>query len=245
MVAARATPTDHEWNRARRAPTVYACDRYRWLRPADPQHIGLLHPDAPQLIHITDQSNGETRTRSPRIDEAQAILDIQYPIDDIHPLDRQQRTTIRFYFHPYNKQLTLHPSRHDHELHVVKTKQNLGDRHWWACPTCGQRKKHLYYFIAGHANHTTAPAHVLGCRTCLGLTYASRSQHRCPDHDQHQARNGNLNAAMRTIARIDKKTRGDLATLEAIRKRLHRDARALGVQLPTDSRLAPPARRRR
>ena len=183
--------------------------------------------------------------RAPRIDEAQAILDIQYPIDDIHPLDRQQRTTIRFYFHPHKKQLTLHPSRHDHELHVVKTKQNLGDRHWWACPTCGQRKKHLYYFIAGHANHTTAPAHVLGCRTCLGLTYASRSQHRCPDHDQHQARNGNLNAAMRTIARIDKKTRGDLATLEAIRKRLHRDARALGVQLPTDSRLAPPARRRR
>ena len=236
MAAQRATPTDHEWHRARREPSVYACDRYRWLRPADPHHISLLHPDTHQLIHITRDRNGHQRTRAPRIDEAQAILDVQYPIDDLHTLDRQQRTAIRCYFHPDSLLLTLHPRTHAHELHVVKTQQHLGERHWWACPTCGQRKKHLYHFIAGHPPASSAPAHVLGCRTCLGLTYASRSRHRCPDQDEREARQGDLQAAMRTITRIDKKTRGDAATLEAIRRRLQKDAHALGVQVPTKRR---------
>ena len=236
MAAQPATPTDHEWHRARREPSVYACDRYRWLRPADPHNIALLHPDTHQLIHVTEHPSGDQRTRAPRIDEAQAILDVQYPIDDLHSLDRQTRNVTRYSFHPDSLLLTLHPSDDAYELDVVKTQQHLGERYWWVCPTCGQRKKYLYYFIAGHANHTTAPERVLACRSCLGLTYASRSQHRCPNHDEGKARQGDLKAAMRTITRIDKKTRGDLATLEAIRKCLHRDARALGVHLPAEQR---------
>ena len=236
MGAQPATSTDREWRRARREPSVYACDRYRWLRPADPDNIALLDPNTPQIIHVTQDRNGETRTRAPRIDEAQAVLDVQYPIDDLHSIDRQHSTTIRFYFHPHNRCLTLHPSTHAYELRVVTTKQNLGERHWWACPTCGRRRKHVYHFIAGHRGHHSIPVHVLGCRACLGLTYASRSRHRCPDHDERRARQGDLHAAMRTITRIDKKTRGDLATLEAIRERFRRDARALGVELPAARR---------
>ena len=228
--------TNHEWNRVRVHPNTYACNRYSWLRPANPQAIAFLNPNSLQLIHLAECLNRLPRVRAPRVDEAQAVLDVQYPIDDLHPLDRHKLSMAHYYFHPDTLVLNRHPDDHAHQLQIIVTNQHLGVRHWWPCPACGRKVKYLYFFSAAHVSTSQAPASALACRACLGLTYASRSRYRCPDHDQRRARQGDLKAAMRTITRIDKKTRGDIATLEAIRKRLHRDARALGAQLPTERR---------
>ena len=228
--------TNHEWNRVRVHPNTYACNRYSWLRPANPHAIAFVKPDSLQLTHVTDRPGRPPRVRAPRVDEAQAVLDVQIPIDDLHSLDRQKLFMARHYFHPGTLVLNRHPGDHAEQLQIAVTKQHLGERYWWSCPTCGRRARFLYHFFVGRPPKSIDPESVLACRSCLGLTYASRSQHRCPTHDERRARQGDLQAAMRTITRIDKKTRGDLATLEAIRRRLQKDAHALGVQLPTERR---------
>ena len=221
---------DREWHRVRIAPGKFACNRYSWLRPADSKSIVLTDTSTSRLVHVTKHPNRPPRTRAPRVDEAQAVLDVQFVIDDLHPLDRHKISMARYYFHPDRLMLDRCSDDSAKELQIIVTSQHLGVRHWWACPDCSRRARYLYAFRAtvGDAHTCGASASVLACRECLGLTYASRSQHRCPGHDEGRARRGDLKAALRTISRIDKKTRGDLATLEAIRKRLYRDVEALG-----------------
>ena len=220
---------NHEWKRVRIGQGAFVCNRYSWLRPANPKAIVLLDESTSRLVHVTKHPRRPPRTRAPRVDEAQAVLDVQLVIDDLHPLDRHKIYMARYYFHPDTLMLDRRSDDGAKQLQIIVTNQHLGVRHWWACPHCSRRARYLYAFRAtvGLAHTSRASTSVLACRECLGLTYASRSQHRCPGHDEGRARRGDLKAALRTITRIDKRTRGDLATLEAIRERLYRDVQAL------------------
>ncbi len=236
------TRADFEWHRVRVRKNIYACNRYSWLRPGDARQIAFAASDSWQLVHVGYcPTLRKLRTRAPRIDEAQAVLDVQFPIDDLHPIDREKAHMIRLYFGPQDRMLTRHASEHAYCLQIAITKQHLGVRHWWACPGCGRAARYLYYYEVGHrAGLHDEEDCVLACRKCLGLTYASRSRNRCRDHDRRLALQGDLQAAMRVLMRVQRQEHSDLATIEAIRSRIQRQVREHGVGLlPYSTEIGP------
>jgi hypothetical protein len=218
---------DNEWERVRVAPATYAADRYSWLRPASPSSIGADDGAEPRLFHKSLRRDGTWRFRALRVDEAHAVLDVQFAIDDLHPLDRSKMSMRRYYFHPDRLQLNLVSGRTALQLTLLATAQNLGVRFWWACPTCGSRRRYIYFFRLGNKRQNRACDGILGCRDCLGLTYRSRSRHRCDDQDRVEALDGDLKAATRALLRIDRKSRSDEVFVEMVRQRLVERARGL------------------
>ena len=51
------------------------------------------------------------------------------------------------------------------KLQIATTRQRLGVRYWFRCPSCGRRVRDLY---------TANVSAVLACRKCLGLVYESQ-----------------------------------------------------------------------
>jgi hypothetical protein len=156
----------------------------------------------------------------PRVDEANAVLDVQFAVDDLHHLDRAKTYMRRYYFHPDQLVLNLVPSSDAIELRLLVTTQNLGERFWWACPACGARRRYLYYYRFIDCQLPDAGAGVLGCRQCLGLTYRSRARHRCDDHDRRRALDGDLTAAARVLSRIVQRHHSDEALVDDLRRKL-------------------------
>ena len=221
------TDSNSEWSRVRVSPSTYACAGFSWLRPADPGLIRARHAGGSELVLVTPQRDGVRRLRRPRVDEAHAVLDVQFAVDDIHPLDRSKVFMRRYYFHPEHLLLDLHASPAAIELRLTASAQNLGERYWWACPTCGGRRRYLYFFRLADTGEPDPAAGVLGCRHCLGLTYRSRARHRCDDHDRERALHGGLRAAARVLSRILHRQHSDEALVEELRRKLNRRATSL------------------
>jgi hypothetical protein len=211
---------DSEWSRVRLAPSTYACDGFSWLRPAAPGSISVRHPGSSQLAFRISLKGGGQRLRRPRVDEANAVLDVQFAVDDIHRLDLSKVFMRRYYYHPEHLLLDLHPSPNSCELRLTATSQNLGVRYWWVCPTCGGRRRYLYFFRVADQARTNTSGGILGCRQCLGLTYRSRARHRCDDHDRERAFDGDLKAAARVMARIVQRHHSDKVLIEDLRRKL-------------------------
>jgi hypothetical protein len=221
------TNNDEEWSRVRVSPSTYACDGFSWLRPAVPGSISVRHPRSSQLAFRTSDKSGGQRLRRPRVDEANAVLDVQFAVDDIHRLDLAKIFMRQYYFHPENLLLDLHPSPNAFELRLTATSQNLGVRFWWLCPTCNGRRRYLYYYRMPDQTWSGSPSGALGCRQCLGLTYRSRSRHRCGDYDREKALSGDLGAAARVLSRVIHRQHSDEALIEELRRKLHRRANDL------------------
>jgi hypothetical protein len=177
---------DQEWSRVRVRAGLLATDRYSWLRPADPSAIAFRYPDSFELVHVEGLHPGPRRVRAVRVDEAHGVADAQFAIDEVHSLDRRF-TELRFQFHPESRVVSLRQSPGSLRLDVVRSQQNLGLRWWWACPVCGRRCRYVYFFEVGRRADVSQ---VLACRTCLGLTYASRARHRCTDQDRRAEARG-------------------------------------------------------
>jgi hypothetical protein len=64
-----------------------------------------------------------------------------------------------------------------HRIYLTRTQQYRGRRWWFSCPWCHRRAGMLY----GHRGYQGAE--VVGCRTCLELTYAGNARQGCPHHD--------------------------------------------------------------
>jgi hypothetical protein len=218
---------DNEWSRVRVSPSTYACDRFSWLRPAQPGSVRTREPGGNELVHATEGKSGAQRLRRPRVDEANAVLDVQFAVDDTHRLDLSKVYMRRYYFHPECLLLNLHPSPTAFELRLVTTAQNLGVRYWWSCPICSGRHRYLYFFRISHQTGTGSSAGLLGCRQCLGLTYRSRARHRCDDNDRERAFHGDLKAAARVLSRILQRQNRDDVLIEQLRRRLLHSANDL------------------
>jgi len=157
------------------------------------------------------------------VDESRAVLDVQFAVDAIHWYERRQ-PTLCFFFDPATKHVSLQPSDHAWRLEVTRSRQVLGERVWWRCPVCGRRRRFLYHFVVAAAGE---PRPVLGCRTCLGLTYPSRARHRCPDQDRRAAADGDEAAAdrirrreAREAHRFEVACERDVALVTAFRRRI-------------------------
>lgn len=192
---------NYDWSRVYVRHGQLAVDRYSWLRPAPPSSIAFTYPDSLELFHVVKKSEGSLRTRAVRTNEAQAVLDVQFAIDTLHPIDRQKLYGDCFYFHRDKLVLDNRPGQGAQALTVASNPQHLGVRYWWACPSCGRRKRLLYFFFVA-ANFQGYPSRgALACRTCLGLTYASRSRHKCAEQDAIDAGRGNPGAIARVKSR--------------------------------------------
>ena len=216
------TSISNEWQRVRAAPGTYACDRFSWLRPAEPGSIILRQDGRGQTVPVVMGKGKPPRFRMPRVDEATAVLDVQFVVDDLHNLDRSKIYMRRYYFHPDQLVLNLAASSGAIELRLLVTTQNLGKRYWWACPTCGARRRYLYYYRLPDSQRPNTVSGLLGCRQCLGLTYRSRARHRCDDHDRARALDGDLKAAARVLSRIVQRQYRDDVLIEALRRKLRR-----------------------
>ncbi|MDZ7799985.1 MAG: hypothetical protein U5K81_04205 [Trueperaceae bacterium] len=207
--------TKNERDRIRIEHGRYDVNGYSWLRPADPRSIVFTSATSPELTYITKRKDGTPRERAPRVDEAQGILDIQYPIDDLPTFDHENRRAHRFYFDPNRLLLTLTPGQQSEPIDVATTRQHIGVRHWWICPHCQHNKRLLYYFDARHLGAPNRAESALACSDCLGLTYRSRAHHRTPAQDRRDAARGNPDAAARLQRRREKR----IAKISARRRR--------------------------
>ena len=222
------TDNDNEWSRVRVSPSTFACDRFSWLRPAEPGLVRTRNAGSRELVLAVPEEGGARPPRRPRVDEATAVLDVQFVVDDTHRLDLARIYMRRYYFHPEHLLLDLHPSLNALELRLTVTSQNLGVRYWWSCPTCGGRRRYLYYYRVVDGTKSDSPSGILGCRQCLGLTYRSRSRHRCDDHDREKAFEGDLTAAARVLARIVQRQYRDEVLVEELRRKLRSRVGSLG-----------------
>jgi hypothetical protein len=212
-----------EWQRVRVDAGVTAADRYSWLRPADPREVTVRRGTSSELQLVRRTSDRQFRSRALRVDESRAVLDVQFAVDAIHWYERRQ-PTLCFFFDPATKHVSLQPSDHAWRLEVTRSRQVLGERVWWRCPVCGRRRRFLYHFVVAAAGE---PRPVLGCRTCLGLTYPSRARHRCPDQDRRAAADGDEAAAdrirrreAREAHRFEVACERDVALVTAFRRRI-------------------------
>ena len=230
----------YEWqrDRVRIASSFYAAWRYSWLRPADPAHVRFLSPDATELVHLTLGRHGGVRQRALRVDEAWGLLDAQLAIDDVHSIDRRKLFMLRYAYDCERRALTRGVSKGACELRLVATRQRVGERCWWVCPSCGRRCRFLYHFRVGRSG---GDEDALGCRVCLGLTYPSRARHGCQDQDRVQAARGDPAAAERQRRRDEraaKKAEHERRKLEAFRsgwrQRISAVAQTQGYRLPWD-----------
>lgn len=203
----RRMEIDIEWDRVRLAPGVLACSRYSWLRSVDPRRVRFGTGDERAIGCEARTKAGRNRRRALRVDEAMAVLDVHFALADVHPMDRRVHM-LRFFYEPSVMILRRHSLHPCVVIHLRCTRQRVGVRFWWACPRCGRQCRLLYHFsVRGEGNMI----HVLGCRSCLGLTYASRSRHRCADGDVAAARRGDAGALQRVEKRAQRRLLRDEA----------------------------------
>lgn len=109
------------------------------------------------------------------------------------------------------KERLLTPERPGRQIMILQMEQRRGKRHWLQCPLCRRPKGKLYGF-------TVDASEVVGCRSCLGLTYLSRARHRCLDHDQRVLKSG-ASASTNTYLRACNRERSRLAKFYVERRR--------------------------
>ena len=221
-VMGRYTYSTLDWSRVRVGPCRFAFDGFGWLRACDPAALTFAGDEPVTLVHARLAGGGVWHERAPRVDEAQAVLDVQMVVDDLHPVDRRQRHLLRFHLDLPTRILSRQQTKRSVPLDVVVTPQRLGVRHWWSCPVCGRRCRFLYLFEVGAGSGADS---VVGCRVCLGLTYASRSRHRCADQDRREADRGGVEATARVRRRLDRaatrRARQEASEAAADRRRRH------------------------
>ena len=128
------------------------------------------------------------------------MLDVQFAVQDVHPLDRSGRE-LQFAYHPSSRALRRAAFGRTFALTAIPIEQHLGVRYWWSCLLCGRPCRFLYHFEIGLVS---PPKVVIGCRECLALTYASRARHRCADQDVIAAARGNAFARQRVERRAER-----------------------------------------
>ena len=92
---------------------------------------------------------------------------------------RSAVTTHALEWVPTTGETRLAPMRQDtfHMIGLTTSPSGRGMRVWLRCPRCGQRCGMVYASRWGSRGEQSS-ALVLGCRACLGLTDASRQQHK-------------------------------------------------------------------
>ena len=229
---------ERQRDRVRIASSFYAVWRYSWLRPADPAHVAFLKPDSMELAHLAWGQSGVIRQRALRVDEAWGLLDAQLAIDDVFSIDRRKLFMLRYVYDCERRALRKGVAKDAYELRMVATRQRVGERCWWMCPSCERRCRFLYHFRVGRSG---GDEDALGCRVCLGLTYPSRARHRCHDQDWAQAARGDPAAAererrrhQRAAKQVDLERRKREALSSGLRQRISAMAQARGYGPPWD-----------
>lgn len=214
-----------------RGPGVFQVGHPELRRCAGNRVVRLLTHDRWTLASLPTRPGEGGKSRAPRVDEAVAVLDVQMLVSNM-PKRSADLSDQAVFFCERALTVSWTYCSTGWPLNVTWTEQHLGRRWWWECPICGRRARYLYFFHA--LDEVQGPGTVqgvLGCRACLGLTYASRSRHRCADRDRVKARQHDVAAVQRMRRRARAQVAGDARRMRS----LIDIARKHGLELPWGS----------
>lgn len=217
-------------------PGAYRFGRSPGAYFSRPSSIALADEEGYRVVRVVAGCNGASRTRALRVDEAKGALDVQLLLDDLHSIDRAKMRLQRFYVDRASLIVTKWPVGDAQRLELTRTGQLHGERWWWMCPLCAQRRRYLYFVEAAYGTIVCEPARILGCRVCLGLAYASSSRHKCADQDHKEALSGNSDAFERILRRQQRKERNLKKFRRSLYRQIDRLLELTGDELPPELR---------